>query len=229
MSVLYFKSINGKKSRPYTIDELKEKGNLFKTELIWREGLSKWSMAKDIEELRIYAIQEPPKTNFENKIDISKYSLIKSFWYFIVFSIFIGVFSSLVEKYQYQNFINSIKKIDHSHDNNTMSSSNKMVDYSNIGFSEIYAQNEDGTFYTRWKRYYTTGIGDNEQLSYEYSHSFLFRPYKALFDVTYLSQSERESIFELFKNFILSSFASNIFFFPILFFLMYKLNINEIN
>jgi hypothetical protein len=228
MSILYFKSINGKKSRPYTIDELKEKGNLFKTELIWREGLSKWSMAKDIEELRIYAIQEPPKTNFENKIDISKYSLIKSFWYFIIFSIFIGVFSSLVEKYQYQNFINSIKKIDHSHDNNTMSSSNKMVEYSNIRFEELHAQNEDGTFYSRWIRFHTLGMGDNEQLSYDYSHSFLFRPYKALFDVTYLSQSERESIFELFKNFILSSFASNIFFFPILFFLMYKLNINEI-
>ena len=228
MSTLYFKSINGKKSRPYTIEELKAKGNLFKKELIWREGLTKWSMAKDIEELSIYAIQEPPKTSFENKLENIKYSLIKSFWYFVVFSFFIGIFSSLVEKYQYQNFINAIEKIDHSHDNNTMSSSNKMTEYSNIRFEELHAQNEDGTFYSRWIRFHTLGMGDNEQLSYEYSHSFLFRPYKALFEVEYLSQSERESVFELFKNFILSSFASNIFFFPILFFLIYKLNINEI-
>lgn len=228
MSSLYFKSINGKKSRPYTIEELKEKGNLFEKELIWREGLAKWTMAKDIKELSIYSIQEPPKTNFENNLEIIKYSFVKSFWYYVIFSIFIGIISSLVEKYQYQNFINSIDKIDHSNDDNSIPNDNKMVDYSNIRFGELRAQNDDGTFYSRWARFHTSGMGDNEQLSYEYSHSFIFRPYKAIFDVVYLSSYERESNIELFKNFIMSSFASNIFFFPILFFFIYKLNHNEI-
>lgn len=214
MDKVYFKNINGTKSSPYSIQDFKTKGNLYQNDLIWREGLSKWTRAKDIEEIKEYALLEPPKTRLENNRNNLKSSLFKSLRYYFTISLFIGIFSALLEKQQYQDFINSIDNIDHS---------NGKV---GISISEIYASREDGTRYTRWTTYSNFGE-DNEQISYNESYKFLFRPYKAIFDDANLSIVERENILLLLFNFTLSSFVSNLFLLPLLLLLFFKKTLNE--
>ena len=209
MDKVYFKNINGLKSSPYSIQDFKIKGNLYQNDLIWREGLSNWTKAKDIEEIKEYALLEPPKTRLENNIYNLKSSLFKSLRYYIIISLFIGFFSAILEKYQYQNFINSIDIIDQSSGSEGISA------------SQIYASREDGTRYTRWTTYSNFGE-DNEQISYNENYMFLFRPYKAIFDDANLSILERENIVLLLFNFTLSSFISNIFLLPLLLLLFFK-------
>jgi hypothetical protein len=209
MDKVYFKNINCLKSSPYSIQDFKIKGNLYQNDLIWREGLSNWTKAKDIEELKEYALLEPPKTRLENNIYNLKSSLFKSLRYYIIISLFIGFFSAILEKYQYQNFINSIDIIDQSSGSEGISA------------SQIYASREDGTRYTRWTTYSNFGE-DNEQISYNENYMFLFRPYKAIFDDANLSILERENIVLLLFNFTLSSFISNIFLLPLLLLLFFK-------
>jgi hypothetical protein len=208
MNKVYFKNVNGKKSSPFSIEQFKIKGSLYENDLIWREGLSEWTKAKNIEELKDYALLEPPKTKLENNIIIIKSSFFKSLKYYIIFSFFIGVFSALLEKYQYQDFMNSIDKIDNGNYNEE------------IRPSEIYASREDGSRYSRWTVYSNIGQ-DNEQISFDENHKFLFRPYRAIFDVANLSITERENIAILIFNFILSAFLSNLFFLPLLFLLFF--------
>lgn len=209
MSKVYFKNVHGKKSSPLSIEDFKIKGNLYENDLIWREGLLEWTKAKDIEEIRDYALLEPPKTKLENNIIIIKSSFFKSLKYYIIFSFFIGVFSALLEKYQYQEFVNSIEKIDN-------------INYKRgIRPSEIYASREDGSRYSRWTTYSNIGE-DNEQISFEENYKFLFRPYKAIFDVANLSITERGNMAILIFNFTLSAFVSNLFFLPLFLFLFFK-------
>lgn len=230
MEKIYFKNVNGKKSKPFTIDELNVRGNLYENDLIWSSGLGEWTKAKEIEELKAYALSEPPKTEFENRMGKLRFSFFTSLKYYIIVSLFIGIFSALLEKYQYQDFVNSIEKIDHSNDsNNSVNIDGKvsLVNYSNIRSSEIYASKADGSRYTRWTTY---GFGnqDNEQLSYNYSYKFLFRPFNAIFGVANLSTTERENYGILIINFLLSSFVSNVFLIPLFFILLYFIpNRNE--
>lgn len=209
MSTVYFKNVDGKKSSPLFIENFKIKGSLYENDLIWREGLLEWTKAKDIEEIRVYALLEPPKTKLEHNIIIIKSSIFKSLKYYIIISFFIGVFSALLEKYQYQDFVNSIDKIDNLNYNG------------GIRPSEIYASREDGSRYSRWTAYSNIGQ-DNEQISFEENYKFLFRPYKAIFDVANLSIEERENMAILISNFTLSAFVSNLFFLPLFLFLFLK-------
>jgi hypothetical protein len=214
MSTVYFKNVDGKKSSPLSIENFKIKGSLYENDLIWREGLLEWTKAKDIEEIRVYALLEPPKTKLEHNIIIIKSSIFKSLKYYIMISFCIGGFSALLEKYQYQEFVNSIDKIDNVNSNGITTP------------SEIYASREDGTRYTRWTTYSNFGE-DNEQISYNENYKFLFRPYKAIFDDANLSIVERENILILLFNFTLSSFLSNLFLLPLLLLLFLKKTLNK--
>lgn len=214
MNKVYFKNVNGKKSSPFFIEHFKIKGNLYENDLIWREGLFEWTKAKDIEEIRDYALMEPPKTKLEDNIFLLKSSFFKSLRYYIIISFCIGGFSALLEKYQYQEFVNSIDKIDNVNSNGITRS------------SEIYASREDGSRYSRWTAYSNIGQ-DNEQISYEENYKFLFRPYKAIFDVANLSITERENILILIFNFILSAFLSNLFFLPLFLLIFFSVKKNN--
>lgn len=100
------------------------------------------------------------------------------------------------------------------------SSSSPLITY-DIPMNTIYAKDGNGKSFTRWAFY--NGVGNHEQLSYENTHTFLFRPYRAFFSVVNLSDVERENILVLLWNFILSALSTNFLFFPLLVFSVVKL------
>lgn len=83
-----------------------------------------------------------------------------------------------------------------------------LISYS-IPQDEIYIY-EDGKYTTRWCSYVSDN-SFNENLSYENCHKFLFRPYRAIFDIANLSQKEIDNSAIFSVNMILSSLVSNIF------------------
>lgn len=93
------------------------------------------------------------------------------------------------------------------------SSSISLVTY-DIPVNTIYAFDDNGESYTRWAVY--KGVGNHEQLSYDKSHKFLFRPYKAYFSAVNISENERENTFVLLWNFFLSALTTNLLFFPLI-------------
>lgn len=96
---------------------------------------------------------------------------------------------------------------------NLNSSSISLVSY-DIPMNTIYATDDDGERYTRWAAY--KGVGNHEQLSYDKTHEFLFRPYKAYFSTVNLSDEERENTFFLLLNFFLSALSTNLLIFPLI-------------
>jgi len=73
---------------------------------------------------------------------------------------------------------------------------------------------KDNKLFTRWKVY--QGVGNHEQLSYEHTYRFLFRPYRTFYEVVNLSVEEINNSRTLVWNFVLSAFISNLMFFPII-------------
>lgn len=234
---IFFK--NGKKKVHYTFEDLKLKGNLYNNDLIWYDGLQNWTKVKDIPELSSIAINKPPLTIIEKNILCLGKSLKPSLIIYVIFSIIIGLFAGLLEKYQFDTFFeevnaNSIKyqKEDDaleakyknyydSYQDNEENSKPAFSSYSNIRQDEAYATRSDGTKFTRWSRFLPQRGVDQEQLSYNATHKFLFRPYKAIINHANLSREERENIGLLLTNFTLSSFLSNLIFIPFLIFLYY--------
>lgn len=245
MDRIYFK--NGEKKVHYTLENLKIKGNLYDSDLIWYEGLPTWKKASEIEELKLISLSTPPLTSKELKIKNLKYSIKTCLITYCILSLFVGVSSGLLEKYQYDVFAEKIKESSDKEEKkekafiaknktyNTFDSeeglsslnTSKEEDFSinewtNLTRDETSVQNEDGTYYTRWSKFMTTRYFDNEQVSYNYSHKFLFRPYKAFFGHVNLSKEERESSFLLISNFTMSSFVSNLILIPFLILIFFK-------
>ena len=63
----YFYADNNQQFGPFTVDELKSK-RLKKTTLVWTDGMSDWTMADSIDELRDFLVSEPPPLPKQNKI-----------------------------------------------------------------------------------------------------------------------------------------------------------------
>lgn len=235
---IYFK--NGKKDTHYTFEQLKIKGNLYTTDLIWFEGLKNWTKVIEISELSHIALTRPPLTEKEKNIMCVKNSLKPSIMFYIIFSLLLGVTSGLLEKYQYnefieeinsnhkyniekeeeikrknEKFISTIGDIDN-YESNQDNNNNKidLSGYSDMPSNEIYATAKDGVRFTRWEYSLAIRGTDQEQISYNNSHKFLFRPYKAIYKHANLSIEERENIGLLLLNFVLSTLVTNLIFFP---------------
>lgn len=219
---IYFK--NGKKKVYYTFDQLKIKGNLYTNDLIWFEDLKNWTKVSEIDELSSIALSEPPLTQKEKNILCFKKSLKPSIIFYIFFSIFIGIFSALLEKEQYKYFmyeinknIESLKKDGlYTVNSNNSYKENSFESYSEMRPSEIYVTNEDGTKFTRWSYTLPTRGTDQEQISYNKSYNFLFRPYKAIIEHANLSIEERENTWILLSNFTYSTLITNFLLLPFL-------------
>jgi hypothetical protein len=229
---IYFK--NGKKKVHYTFDQLMIKGNLYTNDLIWFEGLKNWTKVSEIEELSSIALSEPPLTQTEKNILCFKKSLKPSLLIYLVLSLFLGISAGFLEKYQYDIFFaevnaNSIenqKEDDElnakyrreypDYQNNINESKPSFSSYSNMHENEVYATNDDGTRFTRWSSYLAVRGTDQEQISYNQSYKFLFRPYKAIIKHANLSREERENMGLLIFNFTLSALVSNLLLLPFL-------------
>ena len=229
---IYFK--NGKKEVHYTFDQLGIIGNLYNNDLIWFEGLKNWTKVSEIEELSSIALSEPPLTQKEKNILSFKKSLKPSILIYLIFSLFIGISSGLLEKFQYNKFFeevntNSIQnqkdedKVQaklNEEDSEYMSALAKnkpsFSSHSNIRTDEIYATDSDGQYYTRWKSYLPVRGTDQEQISYNAKHRFLFRPYQAIIKHANLSREERANIGLLMANFTLSSLVTNLLLLPLI-------------
>ena len=114
---------------------------------------------------------------------------------YLAFSILLGVVSASWEKAQYTKFIHQIEE------------QKSRPAYIEGSKDMIYATNKDFTRYTRWAYY--RSYGDNEQLCYDKTHSFLFRPYKTFAQNVNLSKVERDHFETLYMNFIGSALVSN--------------------
>jgi hypothetical protein len=211
----YFKNIKGKRSEPMEFEQIKT--NIYKNDLIWYEGIDGWKKASEIEELKEFAISEPPKTESEEKKEIYKRAMKPTLLFYILFSLALGIFSGFLEGTQYISFQRKIdRQVQYLKDNGSYNSGG--------GFSqmEVYVEKpfSDG-LYSRWYSY-NRGY-DNEQVSYEKRHNIFFRPYKGLYDVVNLSKSERDSMPTLLLNFILSALITNLILLPFIYlFNVYK-------
>lgn len=232
MDRIYFK--NYKRKTALTIEDLKQKGQLYSSDLIWYDGLEKWKLASEIEELKDFILNEAPLSRVERRVITFKKAIAPSLLIYFLLSVIIGVISGLLELYQYEKFFEEVKansiqyqkeddKLTSGYNSDFPISSDKpsFSGYSNIRQGEIYSTRENGTRFTRWSTYSYERGGDNEQLSYQKSYNFLFRPYKALFGHANLSVDERSSIPSLLGNFILSSLITNLLFFPLVIFIMF--------
>lgn len=240
---IYFK--NGKKDVHYTFEQLKIKGNLYTTDLIWFEGLKNWTKVSVINELSSIALSKPPLTEKEKNISSFKKSFKPSIIIYIVFSLILGLSAGFLEKYQYDKFFEEVNKnsIQHQKEEDELASKNRreypeyqnnstenklsFTGYSNMHQDEIYATNEDGTRFTRWSSYLAVRGTDQEQISYNESYNFLFRPYKAIIKHANLSREERENIGLLLYNFILSALVTNLIIFPLLIIVYFLKNKKE--
>ena len=79
---------------------------------VWRSDYSDWKIISEVEELVEYIFTEPPKTTKEIKIEVSKNKLlddIKSTTIlYIIFSLLIAIFSSLMAYSSWQFYQKSI-------------------------------------------------------------------------------------------------------------------------
>lgn len=221
---IYFK--NGKKKVHYTFEQLKIKGNLYTDDLIWYEGLKDWTKVSNIYELSSIALNQPPLTTKEKNILCLKKSLKPSIIIYVVFSIILGVSTGLLEKFQYEKFFKEVNtnSIKYQKEDDELEAKNRreygnyqnynskpsFSSYSNMRQDELYATNEDYTKFTRWSSYLTQRGTDQEQISYNATYKFLFRPYKAIIGHANLSREERTNIGVLLTNFTLSAFFTNL-------------------
>jgi hypothetical protein len=233
---IYFK--NGKKDIHYTFEQLKIKGNLYTTDLIWFEGLKKWTIVNEINELSSIALSKPPLTEKEKYILSFKESIKPSLIFYVIFSIILGIATGFLERHQYITFIDEItnnckqnieredeikrknqKFITELNQKNDFNLSENKIDfssYSDMPSNEIYATNKDGSRFTRWRSVLAIRGTDQEQISYNHDSKFLFRPYQAIIEHANLSKKERENISLLLFNFVLSALVTNLLFLPIL-------------
>lgn len=229
---IYFK--NGKKKVHYTFDQLKIKGNLYTNDLIWFEGLKNWTKVSEINELSSIALSQPPLTQREKNILCFKKSLKPSLSIYLIFSLFLGVSAGFLEKYQYDIFFEEVNanSIQNQKDEDALNAKNRreypeyqnnineskpsFSGYSNMRQDEVYATNDDFTRFTRWSSYLAVRGTDQEQISYNESYKFLFRPYKAIIKHANLSREERENIGLLLSNFTLSALVTNLLLLPFL-------------
>lgn len=107
----------------------------------------------------------------------------------------------LLSQKQNASLINATEKVDFTYD---------------IPKNTLFADDKNGNRYTRWKVY--KGVGNHEQLSYDSTHKFLFRPYRAIFTVVNLSNSEVSKNSTLLWNFTLAALVTNLMFFPLIVF-----------
>ncbi len=70
---MYFLSIDGKKTGPFSIDEI-QKRRVTERHLIWTNGMADWVSVKDYPELKEYILVKPPPTPY----DIAKKKNIKT-------------------------------------------------------------------------------------------------------------------------------------------------------
>jgi len=222
---IYFK--NGNKDVHYTFEQLKIKGNLYKTDLIWYEGLERWTKVSDIFELSSIALSRPPLTKKEKNLEYLKKSLKPSLIIYTLFSVILGIFAGLIEKNQYEDFFREIKANEIANEKEDIQRYG--IDYktnpnlNSNGFSyvrenEIYLTRKDGTRYTRWVTYLVGRGIDQEQVSYNNNFKFLFRPYIAILKNAYLSKDERENVGLLLSNFVFSSLVTNLLIIPFIIF-----------
>ena len=111
MEHYYFIVTNTHKEGPFKLEQLKEM-KLPKNTEVWRSDYSDWKIISEVEELVEYIFTEPPKTTKEIKIEVSKNKLlddIKSTTIlYIIFSLLIAIFSSLMAYSSWQFYQKSI-------------------------------------------------------------------------------------------------------------------------
>jgi hypothetical protein len=241
---IYFK--NGKKDVYYTFDQLNIRGNLYNNDLIWFEGLKNWTKVSDIIELSSIALSKPPLTEKEKNILFFKNSIKPSIIFYLIFSLILGTTAGFLEKYQYDKFIDEInynykknieredeikrenqKIISKWRESSNFNFSENKIDfssYSDMPSNEVYATNKDGSRFTRWKSVLAIRGIDQEQISYNYTHKLIFRPYKAIIEHTNLSKDERENIGLLLFNFVLSALVTNLLLLPFLILIVFLRN-----
>ncbi|HAH55064.1 MAG TPA: hypothetical protein DCM02_07205 [Flavobacterium sp.] len=233
---IYFK--NGKKDVHYTFEQLKIKGNLYTTDLIWFEGLKNWTKVKEIAELAAIALSKPPLTEKEKNIQCFKNSIKPSIIFYVIFSLLLGTTSGFLEKYQYDVFIDEINnnhkqniereneitrknqkfisELQKSSDFNFSENRTDTSGYTDMPSNEIYATGKNGVRFTRWKSVFAIRGTDQEQISYNHTHKVLFRPYQAIIKHANLSKEERENISLLLLNFVLAALLTNLLLLPFL-------------
>jgi len=67
----YFCAIDGKQAGPFSVEELTRmisSGNVVRTTLLWRPGLTRWDLAENIPDvLKLVALMPPPLPTTEEK------------------------------------------------------------------------------------------------------------------------------------------------------------------
>lgn len=313
----YFLNRNNKRS--YSLQELINSGVIFNDDLIWKKGLSDWTMAQNIIELKDHVLERPPEKKSKIILKRIKDSILPSIVILILFSVVLGITAGLLEKHQYNafiekvqphidkqirdeleqaenqskieidrerqkdrvnqsilnlndkfekkdkeleslqneaynNYLNSSRSYDFDYYQslangyieqrekllseyqsekhflelsmpsdpiNLKSSSFSIVTY-DVPLNTVYVYDENGKSYTRWTCY--KGVGNHEQISYENSHKFFFRPYKAIFSIVNLSENERGNTLVLLWNFFTSALITNLLFFPFIVFGVMRYN-----
>lgn len=108
MKSIFF--LNNNRKEPFTIEDFERGKLIFEDDLIWHEGLSDWTLACYVQDLKHLVKKRPPISKKQKFFRIFKLSLIKSLLIYLTFSLLIGVLSGLLEKYQYNSFYSEIKK-----------------------------------------------------------------------------------------------------------------------
>ncbi len=107
MNNKYLKNRNTKRS--YTLEELISEEPIFENDLIWKNGFTDWTYAGEIDELKEYVLQTPPSTKSIIFLKSLYNSLRPSIIIFLIFSVLIGTSAALIEKHQYNGFMEKIQ------------------------------------------------------------------------------------------------------------------------
>ena len=103
----YFKNRNKKKS--YTLEELINSGPIFNNDLIWTKGLSDWTKASNIDELKEYVLESPPERKSKILLKKIMQSILLSLIVLILLSFIVGITAGFLEKNQYYAFIEKVQ------------------------------------------------------------------------------------------------------------------------
>lgn len=103
----YFLNRNNKRS--YTLQELINSGVIFNDDLIWKKGLSDWTIAQNIIELKDHVLERPPEKKSKIILKRIKDSIVPSIVILILFSVVLGITTGLLEKHQYNAFIEKVQ------------------------------------------------------------------------------------------------------------------------
>ena len=208
MKYYYFIIRDDRKEGPLKLEDLKNL-KLKKDTLVWRSDFDNWKPISELEELVEFIYKSPPKTDKELIKEAANRKFNK--WLknavpvYIIASIFIAIFSTMIAFKSYEEFQ---KKIKGKYSNNIHYNENS--NFSSPNSSVYESELMDNNRYPIYKR-----GADLESINSSKQGDFL-RVYKSFYQTVYLSKEERESMSKLFFNLLFSSFLTNFIFFIII-------------